>query len=27
LELNGTRQFLLYADDVHLLGANINTVK
>jgi hypothetical protein len=27
LKLNGTHQFLIYADDVYLLGDNINTIK
>jgi len=27
LKLNGTHQFLVYADDVNVLGANIHTVK
>jgi hypothetical protein len=27
LKLNGTRQLLAYADDVHLLGDNIDTIE
>jgi hypothetical protein len=27
LKLNGTHQHLVYADDVHLLGDNIDTIK
>jgi hypothetical protein len=27
LKLNGTHQLLLYADDIHLLGDNISTIK
>jgi hypothetical protein len=27
LKLNGTHQFLAYADDVYLLGDNIDTIK
>jgi hypothetical protein len=26
LKLNGTHQFLVYADNVNLLGANIDTI-
>ena len=27
LKLNGTRQFLVYADDVRMLGGNVYTIK
>jgi hypothetical protein len=27
MKWNGTHQMLIYADDVHLLGDNINTIK
>jgi hypothetical protein len=27
LKLNGTHQFLAYADDVNMLGDNIDTIK
>jgi hypothetical protein len=27
LELNGTHQLLVYADDVHLLGDSVNNIK
>jgi hypothetical protein len=26
-ELNGTHKFLVYADDVHILGGNINIME
>ena len=27
LKLNGTHQFVVYADDVHILGGSIHTIK
>jgi hypothetical protein len=27
MELNGTHQFLVFADDINILGRNISTVK